>query len=93
MEYKSKLNELNALPLSDLFISKRTNQIPMQWTLYDAYKVDYDYNIIISQNGLIESSANGTMVVSGSNFFAKRRKNLNGISLPCGLVVKNVIFC
>lgn len=64
----------------------------MQWLLYDAYKVDYNRDIVISRNGLIEATANGTVIVNDSNFFAKRRKNLNGISLPCGLVVKNFIL-
>lgn len=78
---------MNALPLSDVFIAKRIAQMSMQWILFDAYKVDYGHDMIISSNGFVETTKNDTLSVSGSNFFAKRRKNLNGISLPCGLVI------
>lgn len=80
-------NNFNALPLSDLFIAKRTQQHPMKWMLYDAYKVDREYDLKFLQNGMIQTNKNGTISMYGTNFLAYRRKNLQGLSLPCGLVV------
>lgn len=59
----------------------------MQWLLFDAYRVDNDYDIEITQNGKIELSMNNTLLLSDINLLAMRRKNLKGLSIPCGLVV------
>lgn len=73
--------------MSDLFIAKRIQQIPMKWLLFDAYKVDYNFDMEIFANGMIETASNGVITINGTNFFAERRMNLRAISLPCGLVV------
>ncbi|XP_031622982.1 glutamate receptor 1-like [Contarinia nasturtii] len=86
-QYRSTFKELNALPLSDLFIAKQTEYLPMRWILFDAYKIDYGNDIDIYPNGIIETSANGTLMLSGLNVFARRRQNLKGLSIPCGLVI------
>lgn len=59
----------------------------MHWLLFDAYKIDYGYEIEIFQNGMIYTNENNTLELSGANFLAKRRMNLKGIHIPCGLVV------
>lgn len=82
-----KFNHLHAFPLSDLFIAKRVQQIPMKWLLFDAYKVDYDFDMEVYENGIIDTTANGSLEVKGISYLAKRRTNLRGISIPCGLVV------
>lgn len=82
-----RYNHLHAFPLSDLFIAKRVQQIPMKWLLFDAYKVDYDFDMEVYENGIIDTTANGSLEVKGISYLAKRRKNLRGISIPCGLVV------
>lgn len=92
VQYKSKFSALNAFPLSDLFIAKQTQLDPIQWAIFDAYKVDYGYEMEVSQNGIIEASENNALTFNGANFFAKRRKNLKGIHIPCGLVVIIIFF-
>lgn len=94
MQYKSKFNDLNAFPLSDIFIAKRMQLDPMQWLLFDAYKIDYTYDIEIFQNGIIEATENNALILNGTNFLAKRRMNLRNVHIPCGLVVTvNFLFC
>ncbi|XP_031622981.1 uncharacterized protein LOC116340566 [Contarinia nasturtii] len=87
VQYSLTFNELNALPLSDLFIAKKIEYFPMRWILFDAYKIDYGNDIDIYPNGIIETSANGTLMLSGLNELARRRQNLKGLSIPCGLVI------
>lgn len=60
---------------------------PMQWLLFDVYKIDYGYEIEIFQNGIINARENNALTLNETNFLATRRKNLKGIHIPCGLVV------
>lgn len=50
-----------------------------QWKLFDAYKVNYNYDIEIEENGSIidMNSTNGLSIV-GANFSSVRRQNLKG---------------
>lgn len=70
-----------------MFIAKQTQANPTEWLLFDVYRVDNDYDIEITQNGKIEASNNDTLLLNDINLFAIRRKNLKGLSIPCGLVV------
>lgn len=88
------MNELNALPTSDLFIARHYQNDTIHWNLFDAYKLNYGYDIEITENGVIEAAANANdlMVVSGADFSSARRRNLNGVNITCGLVVFLQIF-
>lgn len=51
----------------------------MQWKLFDAYKINYDYNIEIEENGsIIETNSTNELSVVGANFSSVRRQNLKG---------------
>ncbi|XP_055300052.1 glutamate receptor ionotropic, kainate 2-like [Sitodiplosis mosellana] len=90
VEHKSKFNELNAMPISDLFIAQRYhNNDTIQWKLFDAYKLNYGYDIEITENGVIEAITNmNGLIVSAANFSYTRRQNLKGINITCGLVME-----
>lgn len=75
---------MNALPISDVFIAKR---IEHEWVFFDLYKIDNNFDTIITLNGLIELNQNNSMNLIEANYLAIRRKDLHGLSIPCGLVV------
>lgn len=79
-------NEFDAMPISELFITKRIHNDSAQWKLFDAYKLNREYDIQITENGMIEQWNDGLHVV-GADFSTARRQNLNGVNVTCGLVV------
>lgn len=89
-QYRIEFNVFDALPRSDVFIAKRVKSEPMQWQLFDAYKLNYGYDIEISLNGMIVI-VNDEPTVVEANFSPARRRNLKGIPINCGLVV-NLYF-
>lgn len=64
----------------------------MHWLLFDMYRIDHDYDLEVFPNGLMNSNANGALKLIGADFLAYRRKNLKGLSIPCGLVVNLRLF-
>lgn len=83
-----EFNDLNAMPISDLFIAKRSQTEQKQWKLFDAYKLNFGYNIEITENGMIESMKyEDKLSVIGAKFSSVRRQNLKGVNVTCGLVV------
>lgn len=83
-----EFNDLDAMPISDLFIAKRTQNEILQWKLFDVYKLNYGYDIEITENGMIETVGdNDDLNVIGANFSSARRQNLKGVNITCGLVV------
>lgn len=79
--------ELDALPISDVFIAKRTQLESSDWFLYDAFKLNRGYDVEFTERGFItESEVDGKMEVKG-NFSSSRRHNLKGVAVNCGLVV------
>lgn len=82
-----ELNLFDAMPISELFIAKRMpNDEIIEWTLFDAYKLNYGYNIEISENGAILQFQNDLRVIA-ANFSTARRQNLKGVNVTCGLVI------
>lgn len=79
------------MPISELFIAKRMQDDIIQWVLFDAFKLNYGYNIDISQNGIILHNSNDDddWQVIGANFSTARRQDLKGVNVTCGLVVKH----
>lgn len=76
------------MPISDLFIARRMQSDIIEWTLFDAFKLNYGYGIEISENGMIVKIANDDeLKVVGANFSTARRQNLNGVNVTCGLVI------
>lgn len=76
------------MPISDLFIAKRYQNDTIEWKLFDAYKLNDGYDIEIIENGIMESMIiTDELKVSGANFDAKRRQNLKGVNITCGLMV------
>lgn len=74
--------------MSDLFIARRYQTDSMKWQLYDAYKLNDEYDIEITANGVIEAIPNSDdLIVIGTNFSPTRRQNLKGVNINCGLVV------
>lgn len=79
---------MNALPISDVFIAKRVQGDFLQWKLFDAYKINYGYDIEIGGNGMIiETNSTNELSVVGANFSSKRRQNLKG-----AIVCKYVLY-
>lgn len=74
------------MPISDIFIAKRIQTESAQWQLFDAYKINHGYDIIISSNGMIVS-IDDELTVTGADFSPARRQNLKGAIVNCGLVV------
>lgn len=80
------------MPISDLFIAKRSsNDQWLQWQLFDAYKLNYGYNIVVSSNGFI-TTKNDSLEVIDANFSSTRRQNLNGVNVTCGLMVNDITW-
>lgn len=83
-----EFNDLNAMPISDLFIAKQSQMEKIQWKLFDAYKLNYGYDIEITENGMIGSMENcDKLRVIDAKFSSVRRQNLMGVNVTCGLVV------
>lgn len=86
VQYKLEFNSFDAMPISDLFIAKKTSET--EWKLFDAYKLNHGYEIEISENGMIVEIADvDEFKVVGANFSTARRQNLNGVNVTCGLVI------
>lgn len=93
--YSAMLNNLSALPISDVAIARQTQQ--MTWTLYEAYKLGakYDMEILpfgrIFEKNISDSCPNSLdtfrLNVQGT-FSNYRRHNLRGVKVICGLVVR-----
>lgn len=84
-----EFNLFDAMPISELFVAKRMQNEITEWTLFDAYKLNYGYNIDIVENGMISQLGNeDDLKVIGANFSTARRQNLNGAKVSCGLVVE-----
>lgn len=80
------------MPISDLFIAKRSsNDQWLHWQLFDAYKLNYGYNIVVSSNGFI-TTKNDSLEVIDANFSSTRRQNLNGVNVTCGLMVNDITW-
>lgn len=86
------------MPISDVFIAKRIQCETIQWILFDAYKFKFGYDINIIEHGLIQEKKTDNNTCDSINlkvhgdFSLRRRSNLNGIVLTCGLVVSVLIF-
>lgn len=62
----------------------------MQWKLFDAYKVNYGYDIEIKENGMIMETNSATeLTVIGANFSSVRRQNLQG-AIVCSIFHKQI---
>lgn len=68
------------MPISDLFIAKQIqNETIIRWKLFDAYKLNYGYDIEIQENGIIiETNSPDELTIIGANFSSARRQNLKG---------------
>lgn len=51
----------------------------IHWKLFDAYKINYGYEVEIGENGMIiEMNSTNEINVLGANFSSVRRQNLKG---------------
>lgn len=84
------------MAVSDVFIAKREQHKPMEWAVIEAFKVNYGYNMKFTVKAIINEKVNETLHIGEElqvkgDFAAMRRRHLDGIRVPCGLIVV-VIF-
>lgn len=83
------------MPISDVFIAKRIQCQTIQWVLFDAYKFNFDHDINIIERGLIQEKKTDNETCDSINlnvngdFSSRRRCDLKGIVINCGLVVSS----
>lgn len=80
------------MAVSDVFIAKRMQFQPIEWTVIEAFKVNYGYDMKFTVKAIIDEKMNATLQIGEGlqvkgDFAAIRRRHLDGIRVPCGLIV------
>lgn len=80
------------MAVSDVSIAKRMQHQPTQWAVIEAFKVNYGYDIKFTVKAAIDEKNNETLQIGvglqvKGDFAAIRRRQLDGIQVPCGLIV------
>lgn len=96
--YKPIFNTFDALAVSDVFIAKRMQYHPIAWTVIDAFKVNFGYDIKFAVQSVIEENTDEMRRIGGSlqvrgDFAVIRRRKLDGIRIACGLIVSTIHTC
>lgn len=93
--YEPIFNEFDAMAVSDVFIAKRVEYHPMEWAVIEAFKVNFGFNMKFAVKAIILEHVNDTQIGNSlyaiGDFAAIRRRHLDGIKVPCGLIVSAIL--
>lgn len=75
------------LAISEVIYAKRNK---LNWILFDIYKIASDFPINVSVFGAINGIEQVQLLMAATT--GSRRRNLQGLIIPCGLAVNNILF-
>lgn len=90
---------MDILPISEVIFAKKLNSDIIQWQLFDLYKIASDFPLKVLPFGTLEIStvdgneceaeipSESILKVTARVTTGSRRKDLEGLKIPCGLVV------
>lgn len=77
------------LKISEVIYAKRSRVNPIEWQLLDIFKIAPNFPMNVSLFGHVNGNGNNEVQLVMRATTVSRRGNLQGLLLPCGIVVSN----